>query len=103
MRPPREAPAGGIEVAIMLDGQRQTFHMRGDEDSILDAAAEAGLDLPYSCKGGVCSTCRALLTRGEVDMAVNYALEPWELEKGFILTCQSRPQSEHIELDYDTV
>jgi ring-1,2-phenylacetyl-CoA epoxidase subunit PaaE len=102
-RPPRDVPKGGVEVAVLLDGHRQTFHMRGDEDSILDAAADAGLDLPYSCKGGVCSTCRALLKKGEVDMAVNYALEPWELEQGFILTCQSRPQSDSIELDYDTV
>lgn len=104
VRPPlRDAPVGDIEVAVLLDGRRQTFHMQGNEKSILDAAADAGLDLPYSCKGGVCSTCRALLKHGKVDMAVNYALEPWELEKGFVLTCQSRPQSDKIELDYDTV
>ena len=75
--------------------------MGTDDSSILDAARESGLDLPYSCKGGVCSTCRCLLTKGEVDMALNYALEPWELEKGYILTCQSTPKTSEIELDYD--
>ena len=95
------APEGGTEVTVVMDGHRQSFHMNGNADSILDAARAEGLELPYSCTGGVCSTCRTLLKRGEVDMAVNYALEPWELERGYILTCQARPKSTEIELDYD--
>lgn len=94
-------PKGGTEVSIVVDGNRRQFHMRANDSSILDAARDNGIDLPYSCKGGVCSTCRCKLTVGEVDMALNYALEPWELEKGFILTCQSTPKTGQIELDYD--
>ena len=96
-----DAPKGGTEVNVLLDGHHRAFHMTGEEASILDAAQAAGLDLPYSCKGGVCSTCRTLLVQGDVDMAVNYALEPWELERGFILACQAQPKSANIELDYD--
>lgn len=95
------APKSGTEVTIVLDGSRHSFHMKPEDDSILDAARDNGLDLPYSCKGGVCSTCRTLVRKGEVEMAVNYALEPWEVEKGFILACQARPKTAEIELDYD--
>jgi ring-1,2-phenylacetyl-CoA epoxidase subunit PaaE len=98
---PTHIPRGGSEVTTVVDGERQSFHMQGQSSSILDAALENGFDLPYSCKGGVCSTCRCLLTKGEVDMALNYALEPWEVEKGYILTCQSTPKTKEIELDYD--
>lgn len=98
---PKAIPKEGTEVAVVIDGQRQLFHMSPDDPSVLDAARASGLDLPYSCKGGVCSTCRSLLTKGEVDMAVNYALEPWELEKGYILTCQASPKTREIELDFD--
>jgi ring-1,2-phenylacetyl-CoA epoxidase subunit PaaE len=98
---PKHIPEGGTEITTIIDGNRQSFRMGADDSSILDAARENGLDLPYSCKGGVCSTCRCLLTKGEVDMALNYALEPWELEKGYILTCQSTPKTREIELDYD--
>jgi ring-1,2-phenylacetyl-CoA epoxidase subunit PaaE len=94
-------PQGGAEVTTVVDGERQSFHMQSKSSSILDAALDNGFDLPYSCKGGVCSTCRCLLTKGEVDMALNYALEPWEVEKGYILTCQSTPKTSEIELDYD--
>jgi ring-1,2-phenylacetyl-CoA epoxidase subunit PaaE len=97
----KNMPRDGTEVTVIMDGHRQTFLMRADDTSILDAAAEHGIELPYSCKGGVCSTCRCLLASGEVDMALNYALEPWELEKGFILACQSSPKTSTIELDYD--
>jgi ring-1,2-phenylacetyl-CoA epoxidase subunit PaaE len=97
----KHIPKGGAEVTTIVDGNRQSFRMGPDDSSILDAAHESGMDLPYSCKGGVCSTCRCLLTKGEVDMALNYALEPWEVEKGYILTCQSTPKTSEIELDYD--
>ncbi|NND61150.1 MAG: 2Fe-2S iron-sulfur cluster binding domain-containing protein [Gammaproteobacteria bacterium] len=99
--PIEQTPASGVEVGFVMDGHRQSFHMDPDAPSILDAAQDAGLDLPYSCKGGVCSTCRTLLTKGEVDMAATDALEDWEIEEGFILTCQARPKTGEIELDYD--
>ena len=70
-------------------------------EAVLDAALRAGLDLPFSCRGGMCSTCRARLTEGSVAMAVNYALERWETEAGFVLTCQARPTSPLVVVDYD--
>lgn len=97
----RTTKTKGTEVDVIVDGQRQRFTMAPDDASVLDAARRNGLDLPYSCKGGVCSTCRCRLTKGEVDMVLNYALEPWELEKGFILTCQAIPTTDSLELDYD--
>ena len=101
-RPAAKAvPQAGTQVAVILDGQRQTFSMTSASESILEAARASGIELPYSCKGGVCSTCRSKLTKGEVEMTVNYALEPWELEKGFILTCQASPKTSAIELDFD--
>ena len=69
--------------------------------SIVDAAAEQGIELPFSCKGGVCATCRTHLRKGKVDMAANYGLEPWEVEQGFVLACQSTPMSDELLLDYD--
>ena len=75
--------------------------MQYDGHSILDAALYEGADLPYACKGGVCCTCRAKLVEGEVEMDVNYALEPEEVEAGFILTCQSHPRTERIVVDFD--
>ena len=66
-------------------------------------ADAAGMDLPFACKGGMCSTCRAKLVEGDARMEVNYSLEPWELEAGFILTCQARPCSDKVVVDYDHV
>lgn len=73
------------------------------DDTVLEAGELAGLDLPYSCRGGVCSTCRARLLEGTVEMDRNYALEPWETEAGFVLTCQSHPATERVVVDYDAV
>jgi ring-1,2-phenylacetyl-CoA epoxidase subunit PaaE len=84
-----------------MDGHKKSFSMPRSGTSIVDAAAEQGVELPYSCKGGVCATCRTHLRKGEVTMAVNYGLEPWEVEQGFVLACQSTPQSDEILLDYD--
>ena len=84
-----------------MDGHKKTFEMRRDDDNIVDAAADSGIDLPYSCKGGVCATCRCHVREGEVTMAANYGLEPWEVESGYVLACQSRPVSDSILLDYD--
>ena len=74
-----------------------------DGERIIDAGRRYGLDLPFSCKGGMCCTCRARLVSGRVDMLQNYSLEPWELEAGFVLTCQSRPLTREVVLDYDAL
>ena len=73
---------------------------RGNE-SILDAALRRGIQLRYSCKGGVCATCRSKLIEGKVDMEVNYALEDDEVRRGFILTCQSFPLTDQVKVDFD--
>lgn len=88
------------EVTIIQDGSKFSFPYDTDK-SILDAAFDQGADLPYACKGGVCSTCVAKLEAGEVDMDVNYALEPDELARGLVLTCQSFPKSEKVVLSFD--
>jgi ring-1,2-phenylacetyl-CoA epoxidase subunit PaaE len=67
----------------------------------LDAALKQGADLPYACKGGVCTTCKAKLTEGEVEMDVNWGLEPDEVAAGYILTCQAHPKTEKITVDFD--
>ena len=88
-------------VTVVMDGHKKSFDMARDGANIVDAAAEHGIELPYSCKGGVCATCRTHLREGEVRMAANYGLEPWEIEAGFVLACQSRPESATLLLDYD--
>ena len=101
---PRAAPAaeaGTAEVVVLMDGRRRSFNMRMEDETVLDAAARAGVELPFSCRAGVCSTCRTKVIRGEVEMAQNYALEDWELEQGYVLACQSRVKSPVLELDYD--
>ena len=98
--PPSAVP-GITEVLVLMDGRRRSFTMKMDEETVLDAAARAGVELPFSCRAGVCSTCRTKVVRGEVDMAQNYALEDWELEQGYVLACQSRAKTPLLELDYD--
>jgi ring-1,2-phenylacetyl-CoA epoxidase subunit PaaE len=88
-------------VSVVMDGRRRTFTMAREGDTVLEAAEQAGLDLPFSCRAGVCSTCRTKVAQGAVEMAANYALEPWEVEAGFVLACQSRPTTPDLELDYD--
>jgi len=97
------APDPGKEclVTVKLDGDTTEFTLAYGGQSILDAAAHAGIDVPYSCKGGVCCTCKAKLLDGKVDMDVVYGLEQDEIENGFILTCQSHPRSEKVSVDYD--
>lgn len=90
------------KVTIKLDGIAFDFDLGFESESILDAALKNGADLPYACKGGVCCTCRAKLLEGEVDMDVNYGLEPDEIEQGFILTCQAHPRTEKVVVDFDT-
>jgi ring-1,2-phenylacetyl-CoA epoxidase subunit PaaE len=89
------------EVTVLMDGRRRTFTMRMNDEVVLDAAARAGLELPFSCRAGVCSTCRTKLVRGEVEMVQNYALEEWEVEQGYVLACQARVKTPVLELDYD--
>src|SRR5438128_3068164 len=91
------APPKAI-ASLTIDGKRSEVPVAEDE-SILDAALRAGMDLPFACKGGMCSTCRAKLVEGEAQMEVNYSLEPWELKAGFILTCQARPVTEKVVVD----
>ncbi|MEP5612512.1 MAG: 1,2-phenylacetyl-CoA epoxidase subunit PaaE [Cyclobacteriaceae bacterium] len=88
------------EITVVLDGISTSFPYNSKE-SILDVAFQNGADLPYACKGGVCSTCVARVEEGEVEMEINYALEPDELERGLVLTCQSRPKTEKVKLTFD--
>ncbi len=89
------------KVIITLDGATFEMDLAYNGDTILDAALKNGADLPYACKGGVCCTCRARVMEGAVDMEVNYSLEPDEIEKGFVLTCQSHPKTERVVIDFD--
>jgi ring-1,2-phenylacetyl-CoA epoxidase subunit PaaE len=97
------ALAGEVRASALLDGRRHEFAIEreGERETILDAGLRQGLDLPYSCKGGVCSTCRVLLVEGEVDMEIHYALDDDEIARGFILMCQSYPRSDTIAIDVD--
>jgi len=88
------------EVTLLLDGRETTTTLPRDQ-TVLDGAQASRSDLPFACKGGVCGTCRARVTEGEVDLVRNYALEADELEAGFVLTCQSYPVSDRVTVDYD--
>ena len=96
-----KAAERGVAVEVLIDGRRRTFRYEEKDTGIIDAAARQGVELPWSCHGGMCCTCRCKVVEGEAEMAVNYSLEPWELEAGFTLACQSRPVSEKLVLDFD--
>jgi ring-1,2-phenylacetyl-CoA epoxidase subunit PaaE len=100
--PPSPVEALPHEIVAILDGTRHVFGMR-DGEHVIDAALRAGVKVPYSCKGGMCCTCRARVLDGSVTMTMNYSLEPWEIEKGFVLTCQAVPTSPRLVLDYDAL
>lgn len=89
------------QVAVIVDGMQTNLEVAEGGVNILDAALEAGADLPFACKGGVCCTCRAKVVEGEVKMDVNYALEDWEVEEGFVLTCQCHPTTDKVVIDFD--
>jgi ring-1,2-phenylacetyl-CoA epoxidase subunit PaaE len=95
-------PTGKVsQISVIYDGQQVDFAMPIDGTPILDAAQRHGLDIPFSCKGGMCCTCRAHVSEGKTEMKVNYALEPGEVEAGFVLTCQAHPISERVVVDFD--
>jgi ring-1,2-phenylacetyl-CoA epoxidase subunit PaaE len=98
------APVPGhteCEVTVILDGATRTFMLEKAKQNILEAGLANGVELPYSCRGGVCSTCRCRLVDGEVDMDVNFALEDYEVARGFILSCQSYPVTDRVTIDFD--
>lgn len=97
---PAKADGARTRLQVVLDGKTHSLAM-GPRDRVLDVALGAGLDLPYSCKGGVCCTCRARVLEGRAEMERNFTLEPWEIEKGFVLTCQARPLTETLVVSYD--
>jgi len=99
----REAAEAGVAVEAIIDGSHRRFTMTDSDENVIDAAHRHGVELPYSCKGGMCCTCRCKVVEGEAEMAVNYSLQPWEIEQGFILSCQARPLTRSLVLDYDAV
>lgn len=103
-RPERKSVVKGTEgcsVTVIQNGLTREFVMPKNKESVLDAALEQGIELPYSCKGGVCGTCRCKVIKGEVDMDANFSLEDYEVARGFVLTCQSFPITDHLLIDLD--
>lgn len=88
-------------ITVIQDGAEFDFKLPSDGSTLLDAAMRAGADLPFSCKGGVCSTCKAKILEGKVEMNVNYGLEPDEVEAGYVLTCQAHPVSKRVVVSFD--
>ncbi len=101
-KPPIVTPATAAiaRATVIFEGIQAEFPVAADE-LIIDAGLRAGLNLPFSCHGGMCCTCRARLLEGQVEMAVNYSLELWEINAGYVLTCQSRPVTARVVIDYD--
>lgn len=98
----RKAPGREqCELTVIQDGFTRTLSIEKNKDSVLDSALAQGIELPYSCKGGVCSTCRCKVVEGEVDMDANFALEDYEVARGFILSCQSFPVTDKLVIDFD--
>ena len=96
----RKSAARDIALTVVLDGKQHELQI-GAEEHVLDAALNAGLDLPFSCKAGVCCTCRARVLSGEVVMDRNFTLEPAEMDQGFVLTCQARPTTAKLMVSFD--
>jgi ring-1,2-phenylacetyl-CoA epoxidase subunit PaaE len=101
VQPVREGDAADAQVTIIRDGVQSVIDFHAHQGNVLDAAAAAGLEVPFSCKSGVCCTCRAKLLEGEVRMERNFALEKHEVAAGFVLTCQSHPLTERVVLSFD--
>ncbi|MBX9245230.1 phenylacetate-CoA oxygenase/reductase subunit PaaK [Actinotalea ferrariae] len=100
-RPVDPRPTAGAEVTVLLDGRSTTFRLPRDGVPVLEATLAARPDAPFACKNGVCGTCRAHVVEGAVEMDTNYALEPEELERGVVLTCQAHPVTDRLVVDYD--
>jgi ring-1,2-phenylacetyl-CoA epoxidase subunit PaaE len=92
---------GTASVKIILDGREHELQIPAKGDAVLDAAIDAGFDVPYACKGAVCCTCKARVLEGQVEMAMNYALTDEEVADGYVLTCQTHPRSPRVVIDYD--
>jgi ring-1,2-phenylacetyl-CoA epoxidase subunit PaaE len=88
-------------ITVTMDGRRRSFPMSPSDPSVLDAAERAGLELPFSCRSGICATCRARITEGAAVMTHNIALERWETDAGFVLCCQARPTTPTLDISYD--
>jgi len=97
----RSEGQSGTDVTVIIDGARRSFTMQKGQ-SVLEAALENGQEAPFACKAGVCSTCMGKVLDGEVEMLSNHALEDYEVERGYVLTCQSYPLSDTLTIDYDT-
>ncbi len=95
------ASTGECDVTLVIDGVHQSFTMQRDRESVLDAGLAQGIDIRYACKGGICATCRCKVVDGKVDMDANYALEDYEIARGFVLSCQAFPASDTLVLDFD--
>jgi ring-1,2-phenylacetyl-CoA epoxidase subunit PaaE len=95
-----ENKVNGTDITIIDGGKEFHFVMEEAFDNILDGALAAGADLPFACKGGVCSTCKCKVVEGEVEMKVNYALDAHEVAKGFILSCQAVPTTDKVVVDF---
>ncbi|MEO6362776.1 MAG: 1,2-phenylacetyl-CoA epoxidase subunit PaaE [Caldimonas sp.] len=100
-QPVLDGDAADARIVIVRDGLSREIEFRAEQGNILDAAAAAGLEVPFSCKSGVCCTCRARLLEGQVRMARNFALEKHEVAAGFVLTCQSHPLTARVVLSFD--
>ncbi len=93
--------SGESKVQVVLDGESYPFNLSATGKTILEAAEEAGADVPYSCKGGVCASCKAKVLKGDAKMDVNYTLTDKEVAEGYILTCQAHPNSEELVISFD--
>jgi ring-1,2-phenylacetyl-CoA epoxidase subunit PaaE len=106
---PAEAPARNepapqsvlATISVVMDGRSRSFPMARTDASVLEAAERAGLQLPFSCRSGICATCRARITNGAAVMTHNIALEPWETQAGFVLCCQARPTTATLDISFD--
>lgn len=101
VKPVAVGESNQCEVTVVMDGSTRHFKAIKGSEALLDAGLQAGLDMRFSCKGGVCSTCRAKVTEGEVEMDVNYALEDYEVRRGFVLTCQSYCLTDKVTINFD--
>lgn len=93
--------SGMADVKVIMDGREHELKVLSNGDAVLDAALDAGLDVPYACKGAVCCTCKARVLEGQVEMEMNYALTDEEVADGYVLTCQTHPRSQRVVIDYD--